>query len=44
MPISVKAIMPCLWFDTQAEEAASHYVSIFPKSKLGKITPLRARR
>ena len=38
MPISVKAIMPCLWFDTQAEEAASHYVSIFPKSKLGKIT------
>jgi predicted 3-demethylubiquinone-9 3-methyltransferase (glyoxalase superfamily) len=38
MPISVKALMPCLWFDTQAEEAASHYVSIFPKSKLGKIT------
>jgi predicted 3-demethylubiquinone-9 3-methyltransferase (glyoxalase superfamily) len=38
MPISVKAIMPCLWFDTQAEAAASHYVSIFPKSKLGKIT------
>ena len=38
MPISVKALMPCLWFDTQAEAAASHYVSIFPKSKLGKIT------
>jgi len=31
-------IMPCLWFDTQAEAAANHYVSIFPKSKLGKIT------
>jgi len=30
--------MPCLWFDTQAEAAAKHYVSIFPKSKLGKIT------
>jgi len=38
MPISAKMIMPCLWFDTQAEAAASHYVSIFPKSKLGKIT------
>jgi predicted 3-demethylubiquinone-9 3-methyltransferase (glyoxalase superfamily) len=38
MPITVKAIVPCLWFDTQAEEAASHYVAIFPKSKLGKIT------
>ena len=39
MPISVKSLMPCLWFDTQAEAAANHYVSIFPKSKLGKITP-----
>ena len=38
MPISAKVIMPCLWFDTQAEAAADHYVSIFPKSKLGKIT------
>jgi len=38
MPISAKMIMPCLWFDTQAEAAANHYVSIFPKSKLGKIT------
>ena len=38
MPISVKSLMPCLWFDTQAEAAADHYVSIFPKSKLGKIT------
>ena len=38
MPISAKMIMPCLWFDTQAEAAADHYVSIFPKSKLGKIT------
>jgi predicted 3-demethylubiquinone-9 3-methyltransferase (glyoxalase superfamily) len=38
MPISAKMIMPCLWFDTQAEAAANHYVSIFPKSKLGKTT------
>ena len=27
----------CLWFDGQAEEAASYYTSIFPKSKLGKV-------
>jgi predicted 3-demethylubiquinone-9 3-methyltransferase (glyoxalase superfamily) len=38
MPISVKGLMPCLWFDTQAEAAANHYVSIFLQSKLGKIT------
>jgi predicted 3-demethylubiquinone-9 3-methyltransferase (glyoxalase superfamily) len=27
-----------LWFDTQAEEAAKYYVSVFKNSKLGKIT------
>ena len=27
----------CLWFDGQAEEAANHYISIFPNSKLGRI-------
>ncbi len=26
-----------LWFDTQAEEAANFYVSIFPNSKIGKV-------
>ena len=31
-------ITPFLWFDTQAEEAANFYVSIFKNSKLGKIT------
>jgi len=30
-------ITPNLWFDTNAEEAASFYVSIFPNSKVGKI-------
>lgn len=30
-------ITPFLWFDTQAEEAANLYCSIFPNSKLGKI-------
>jgi predicted 3-demethylubiquinone-9 3-methyltransferase (glyoxalase superfamily) len=33
----VQKIQPCLWFDTQAEEAAKYYVSIFKNSKLGKI-------
>ena len=28
----------CLWFDREAEEAASFYVSIFPNSKVGNIS------
>jgi predicted 3-demethylubiquinone-9 3-methyltransferase (glyoxalase superfamily) len=28
----------CLWFDTEAEEAASYYTSIFKNSKLGRVT------
>ena len=31
-------ISTCLWFDNQAEEAAKYYTSIFPDSKMGKIT------
>lgn len=31
-------ITPFLWFDTQAEEAANFYVSIFRNSKVGLIT------
>lgn len=30
-------IVPCLWFDTQAEEAAEFYASVFKGSKIGKI-------
>jgi predicted 3-demethylubiquinone-9 3-methyltransferase (glyoxalase superfamily) len=30
-------IIPMLWFDTQAEEAARFYCSVFRKSKLGRI-------
>ena len=26
-------ITPCLWFDTEGEEAARFYTSIFPNSK-----------
>lgn len=31
-------ITPFLWFDTQAEEAANFYVSIFKNSKIGKVS------
>ena len=34
---AVQKITPFLWFDTEAEEAAKYYVSIFKNSKLGKI-------
>ncbi|MEA5457372.1 VOC family protein [Sinomonas sp. JGH33] len=30
-------IVPCLWFDTQAEEAANFYVSVFPRSKVTNV-------
>jgi predicted 3-demethylubiquinone-9 3-methyltransferase (glyoxalase superfamily) len=28
----------CLWFDTQAEEAATYYTTIFPGAKLGNVS------
>ena len=31
-------ITPCLWFDTEAEEAARFYVSIFRNSRITAIT------
>lgn len=34
----MQKITPCLWFDSQAEEAAKFYVSIFKNSKIGSIT------
>jgi predicted 3-demethylubiquinone-9 3-methyltransferase (glyoxalase superfamily) len=33
----MQKITPFLWFDNQAEEAASFYVSIFKNSKVGRI-------
>ncbi|HET9754913.1 MAG TPA: VOC family protein [Candidatus Limnocylindrales bacterium] len=30
-------ITPCLWFDHQAEEAASFYTSLFPNSRVDKV-------
>lgn len=34
----VQPIAPCLWFDSQAEEAARYYTGIFKNSKIGTIT------
>jgi predicted 3-demethylubiquinone-9 3-methyltransferase (glyoxalase superfamily) len=30
----MKPIVPCLWFDTEGEEAAEFYTSVFPNSKI----------
>jgi predicted 3-demethylubiquinone-9 3-methyltransferase (glyoxalase superfamily) len=34
----VKGIVPNLWFDTQAQEAADFYVSVFPDSKINAVS------
>jgi predicted 3-demethylubiquinone-9 3-methyltransferase (glyoxalase superfamily) len=34
----MQAITPCLWFDSNAEEAVNFYTSIFKNSKIGKIS------
>jgi predicted 3-demethylubiquinone-9 3-methyltransferase (glyoxalase superfamily) len=33
-----KKIIPCLWFDNNAEEAARFYVSVFKNSRIGEIS------
>lgn len=38
MSIGRKVITPCLWFDTQAEDAARFYCSVFKNAKIGKIS------
>ena len=36
--MAIQKISPFLWFDSQAEEAAKFYVSVFRNSKIGQIT------
>lgn len=36
MPLATR-LRPCLWFDSQAEEAANFYVSVFPNSRIVKV-------
>ena len=38
MPRVHQRITPFLWFDSNAEEAAKFYVSIFKNSKIGTVT------
>jgi len=32
------SITPCLWFDTQGEEAAAFYTSVFPDSRIRAVS------
>ena len=34
----IQKIVPCLWFDDQAEAAANHYVAIFNNARILRIT------
>src|ERR1019366_10656692 len=36
--MTIKSITPFLWFDTQAEDAANFYVSLFPNSKITHVS------
>ena len=38
MSMTAHGITPCLWFDTQAEEAAKFYASVFKDAKIGKTS------
>ena len=38
MPAIKQKIAPCLWFDTQAEEAAKFYTSVFENSRIKHIS------
>jgi len=32
------SITPCIWFDTEGEEAAKLYTSIFPNSRITNVS------
>jgi len=34
----MQKITPCLWFDTEGENAARFYTSVFPNSKITEVT------
>ena len=41
MQMSARKLTPCLWFDSEAEEAANFYVFRFQKFQDRKDQPLR---
>lgn len=38
----MKPLMPCIWFDDQAEPAAKFYTAIWPNSRIVSVTPYPA--
>jgi predicted 3-demethylubiquinone-9 3-methyltransferase (glyoxalase superfamily) len=38
MALTKSKIVPCLWFDTEAEEAANLYVSVFKNARILSTT------
>ena|SRR5665647_2425968 len=38
MALTKQKITSCLWFDTQAEDAAKFYVSVFKNSRIGAVS------
>jgi predicted 3-demethylubiquinone-9 3-methyltransferase (glyoxalase superfamily) len=38
MQLTAQRITPCLWFDSDAEQAAEFYVSVFKNAKIGRIS------
>jgi len=38
MPTIKQKIMPCLWFDSEAEQAAKFYTSVFANSRIMRIS------
>jgi predicted 3-demethylubiquinone-9 3-methyltransferase (glyoxalase superfamily) len=34
----MQKLTPCLWFDTEGEDAATFYTSVFPNSKILEVT------
>ena len=38
MTIVAQKINPCLWFDTEAEDAAKFYCAVFKNSRIGRVS------
>jgi predicted 3-demethylubiquinone-9 3-methyltransferase (glyoxalase superfamily) len=36
--MTIQSITPFLWFNTEAEDAANYYVSLFPNSKIKQVS------
>lgn len=36
--LTMQTITPCLWFDTQALEAANYYLGVFPDSSIKNVS------